>query len=117
MFKFVFNSFKYSLRKININQSQVSISLFKLNNSYFYSFKTMESLRLNAKEDTLKFLKEEKVEFHVVDHEKIETTKEAETKLKSDKHKTEEYIFTKNLFFKNKAGGYYFLVAHPVNLF
>ena len=87
---------------------------YKLFNSNYFSYSIMESVKLNGKEDTLNFLKEQGVEYHVEDHEKLETVQAALDILKTDKYKPEEYTFLKNLFFKNKTGGFFFITASHV---
>jgi hypothetical protein len=68
--------------------------------------------RLSNKDDTLNFLKENNIQFEVEDHEKAETTQEGLDKVKTEKVK--DWTFCKNLFLKNKAGGYILLTAHHV---
>lgn len=73
----------------------------------------MEStLILTNKEETLNYLKSQEVPFFIEDHEKADTVQEGLEKVKTDKIKPEEFTFCKNLFLKNKAGGFYFIVAH-----
>lgn len=74
----------------------------------------MEHHRLNNKEDTLAYLKQNNIEYHVEDHEQANTVAEGLEKVKTNKLKPEEFTFVKNLFLKNKAGGFYLVSANHV---
>lgn len=97
---------------------KADLSLNKLIISNYYSFSTsMESKIINNKEQTLHLLKENNVPFHVEEHEQANTVNEGLEKVKTDKYKADEYTFCKNLFLKNKAGGFYLITAHHVYMF
>lgn len=82
-----------------------------------YSFNNMESNHVfTTKEETLNFLKNQGVGVaHVEDHEKLDTVPAGLERMKAVDFKAGSYTFVKNLFLKNKAGGYYLLTVHPVS--
>lgn len=91
------------------NQKNNNKSLIK----FYFSFSIMDSnLTLSTKEETIKFLENNKINFFVEDHEKADTVQEGLEKVKTDKIAKENFTFCKNLFLKNKAGGFYFITAH-----
>lgn len=89
----------------------------KLNNKslikIYFSFSLMESnLSLSNLDETINFLKNHNIHYYLETHEKAETVQEGLEKVKTDKILPEQFTFVKNLFLKNKAGGFYFLTAH-----
>ena len=75
----------------------------------------MEHTKLENKEAILRFLSDAKIEIaHVEDHEEIKTVNEGLERLKLVNFDKGEYTFLKNLFLKNKAGGFFLLTAHNV---
>ncbi len=75
----------------------------------------MEQIKLESKEDMLKFLADAKIEIaHVEDHEELKTVNDGLERLKTVKFEKGEYAFLKNLFMKNKAGGFFLISAHNV---
>jgi len=75
----------------------------------------MENTKLENKEAILKFLDDANVEVaHVEDHEELKTVNDGVEKLKTITFAKGEYTFLKNLFLKNKAGGFILLSAHNV---
>lgn len=91
------------------NQKNNNKSLIK----FYFSFSLMDSnLTLSTKEDTIKFLENNKINFFVEEHEKADTVQEGLEKVKTDRITKESFTFCKNLFLKNKAGGFYFITAH-----
>ena len=95
-----------NLNKKNIHKLIIS--------NYFSFSNSMETLKYKTKEDIFNLLKNNNVSYHLEDHEKLDTVQEALQKLKTDKYKPEEYTFLKNLFLRNKKGGYILLTAHNV---
>jgi prolyl-tRNA synthetase len=73
---------------------------------------TNQNQTLLNREDTLKFLEQNKIEYFIEDHEQANTVQEGLEKVKTEKIKPEDYTFVKNLFLKNKAGGFYLITAH-----
>ena len=70
---------------------------------------------LRTKEETLNYLKSHGVEVHHVEHhEKLDTVQQGLEKFRSVEFKGGDFVFVKNLFMKNKAGGLYLLTVHPV---
>ena len=70
-----------------------------------------------TKEETLNYLKEQSViVHHVEDHEKLDNVAVGLERLKSVNFTSGSYVFAKNLFLKNKAGGLYLLTVHHVIL-
>jgi prolyl-tRNA synthetase len=96
-----------------LNNQKINIkSLIK----FYFSFSLMDSnLALSTKEETIKFLEINKINFFVEDHDKADTVQEGLDKVKTDKIAKESFTFCKNLFLKNKAGGFYFIAAHPTS--
>jgi len=91
------------------NQKNNFKSLIK----FYFSFRVMDSnLTLSTKEETIKFLESNKINFFVEDHEKADTVQEGLERVNTDKISKESFTFCKNLFLKNKAGGFYFITAH-----
>ena len=77
----------------------------------------MEQKKLENKEAMMKFLSDSKVDIaHVEDHEELKTVNDGVERLKSVKFEKGEYTFLKNLFLKNKSGGFFLLSAHNVKL-
>ena len=77
----------------------------------------MEQTKLENKEAIFKFLSDAKVEIaHVEDHEELKTANDGVERLKSVKFEG-EFTFLKNLFLKNKSGGFFLLSAHNVKYF
>jgi len=114
------------LKCISRNLPQIKFDkIYQLNNhkiniksliKFYFSFSLMDSnLALSTKEETIKFLEINKINFFVEDHDKADTVQEGLDKVKSDKIAKESFTFCKNLFLKNKAGGFYFIVAHPTS--
>ena len=88
---------------------------FIISNYFSFSNKSMENTKLENKEAILKFLDDAKVEVaHVEDHEELKTVNDGVEKLKTITFAKGEYTFLKNLFLKNKAGGFILLSAHNV---
>ena len=85
----------------------------KFNISYF-SYSMEAKFKLNNKQDTLIYLKENNIPFEVEDHEKTDTVNEGLEKVKTDKLNQDQWTFAKNLFLKNKSGGFILLTAHSV---
>ena len=73
---------------------------------------TNKNQTLLNKEDTLKFLDQNKIDYFVEDHEQANTVQEGLERVRTEKLKPEDYTFVKNLFLKNKAGGFYLITAH-----
>jgi hypothetical protein len=73
-------------------------------------------LKLTNKNDTIKYLTENNIHFEVEDHEKVETTNEGLEKVKTQKIQPENWTFAKNLFLKNKSGGFILLTVHNVDV-
>ena len=70
---------------------------------------------IRTKDETLVFLKESGLEVHHHEtHEKLDTVQQGLDKFKTVELK-EQFVFAKNLFLKNKAGGFYLLTVHPVS--
>jgi hypothetical protein len=70
---------------------------------------------LRTTEQTLNYLKTNGVEVHHVEHhEKLETVQQGLEKFKVVEFKSGTFVFVKNLFMKNKAGGLYLFTVHPV---
>lgn len=115
-FRNLFNYIK--LPFISKGNSQInSIKSNKLIISNYFSFsnKSMEQTKLDNKEAMLKFLSDAKVEIHhIEDHEELKTVNEGIERLKSVNFEKGNYSFLKNLFLKNKAGGFFLLSAHHV---
>lgn len=72
----------------------------------------VESVKLPDKEAVLKLLNEEKIEFKMMEHEALDTMQAGLDYFEKNKPEVENYVFAKNLFLKNKAGGYYLLTLH-----
>jgi hypothetical protein len=91
---------------------------FIISNYFSYSSnKSMEQKKLENKEAMMKFLSDSKVDIaHVEDHEELKTVNDGVERLKSVKFEKGEYTFLKNLFLKNKSGGFFLLSAHNVKL-
>jgi hypothetical protein len=109
----MFNSNTYNIFLIMFKYINSHIKKYKFNISNYFSFNSMENkLRLLTKDETVNFLKENNIAFEVEDHEKADTTQQGLDLIKTDKVK--DWTFCKNLFLKNKSGGYILLTAHHV---
>ncbi len=111
------------IKSISRNFQQIKFDKFyqlniqKNNNKsilkFYYSFRLMESnFTLSSKEETIKFLENNQIKFFVEDHEKADTVQEGLDRVKTDKLQNDQWTFCKNLFLKNKTGGFYFITAH-----
>jgi len=102
-----------SKRPFQINS--IKTNKFIISNYFSFSNKSMEQTKLENKEAMLKFLADNKVEIHhIEDHEELKTVNDGIERLKSIKFEKGDYTFLKNLFLKNKAGGFFLLSAHNV---
>ena len=73
----------------------------------------MEPQKYIDKEAIEKLLKESNIEYKIMTHEKIDSMQKGLEYFEKNKPELEDYTFCKNLFLKNKAGGFYLLVLHP----
>jgi hypothetical protein len=76
----------------------------------------MENKNLfTTKEDILTYLNSQGVAVnHIEDHEKLDNVAAGLERLKTVNFSAGPYVFAKNLFLKNKAGGLYLLTVHNV---
>jgi hypothetical protein len=97
----------------SIRQNKLIIS-----NYFSFSNKSMEKTNTiyENKDSILKLLKDSNIEVaHVEDHEELKTVNDALERLKSVTF-GKEYVFPKNLFLKNKSGGFVLVTANSVNI-
>jgi len=93
----------------------IKTNKFIISKYFSFSKTNMEQTKLENKEAMLRFLSDAKIEIaHVEDHEEIKTVNEGLERLKSVNFDKGDYTFLKNLFLKNKAGGFFLLTAHHV---
>ena len=93
----------------------IKTNKFIISNYFSFSKTSMEHTKLENKEAILRFLSDAKIEIaHVEDHEEIKTVNEGLERLELVNFDKGEYTFLKNLFLKNKAGGFFLLTAHNV---
>jgi hypothetical protein len=90
---------------------------FIISINFSYSQYMESKPRLSNKEETLSFLKENNINYHLENHEKAETVQAGLDLIKTTQFQPEQYTFCKNLFIKNKAGGLILLTANPVKIF
>ena len=83
-------------------------------NRFNFILKQMDTYKISNKENTLAYLDKQGIKYHVEDHEAANTVEDGLKYIKTEKFKEDEYTFVKNLFMKNKAGGFYLLTAHNV---
>ncbi|MCQ2816097.1 MAG: hypothetical protein MJ252_02415 [archaeon] len=72
----------------------------------------MQSIPFPDKESIHNLLKEAKIEYKEMTHEKLDTVQQGLEYFSKNKPEVENYTFLKNLFLKNKAGGFYLLSVH-----
>jgi hypothetical protein len=99
---------------LKYNFKTIGNKIYK-NKRFNFILKQMDSYKLSNKENTLAYLDRQGISYHVEDHEAANTVEEGLKNIKTDKYKQDEYTFVKNLFIKNKAGGFYLLTANHVN--
>lgn len=115
--KIKFNKINYiNIHKNNPN-NPITIKNFSLNINNFSKKKfylKMENTNPNllTREDTIKFLDNNKIDYFIEEHIQANTVQEGLEVVKTTKIKPEEFTFVKNLFLKNKAGGFYLITAH-----
>ena len=72
-----------------------------------------DSVKLPDKNAVCALLDEEKINYKVMDHEPLKTIPPAIEYFTNNKPEVEgKYVYCKNLFLKNKKGGFYLLTAH-----
>lgn len=113
-----FRKFYNIFRNKTHNSNRLFISNKIIISNYFsFSNKMDTKLNINNKEETLELLKQNGIEFHLQEHEPIPTVQDWFDKVKQDKFKPEQFTFIKNLFLKNKTGGFFLLAANSVIIF
>ena len=73
----------------------------------------MNSYRITNKQNTEALLKEQTINYTIIDHEAVKNVAEGLEKVKNDK--IHDFVFAKNLFLKSKDKSFYLLTAHHVN--
>lgn len=103
-----FSSSKTIINPFNKNKNKQNLNNFSIK---FYLKMENNQILLN-REDTIKFLDKNNIDYFIEEHEKANTVQEGLEVVKTDRIKHEDFTFVKNLFLKNKAGGFYLITAH-----
>lgn len=96
------------------NQKHLNRHLISKN--YYLFSKMVDSIKYPTKDSILSFLKDSGIEYKIHDHLPIETVPAGLEYFSSNNpYGSTEFTFVKNLFLKNKQGGFILLTAHNVS--